>query len=228
MRDREAVGERHRGTWRPSRISIAASAFVLILALAPLPAKATETEAAMGFVRALGAETLRVLTDRDAQPAHRAARIRQLISDNFDFWRIGRFVVGSAWRKASQGQKGRFQALFKTWLLDTYARRLDGYGGEVFEVLDARPMGRRDVLVMTRIHRPGGKPVRAGWRLGTTSGRFRILDLVIEGMSMAVVQRAEFRTVIRRDGLDGLIETLAGRTAKAAASRQRQLVLNRN
>ncbi len=86
-------------------------------------------------------------------------------------------------------------------------------------VVSERPLNnKKDVYVKTRIERPSGPPIKATWRVRNTDGRLRVIDIMIEGISMAVTQRDEFAAVMRRNGIDGLLEVLRARAAKSTAT----------
>ena len=55
------------------------------------------------------------------------------------------------------------------------------------------------------------------WHVRKIDGRYRVIDIMVEGVSMAVTQRSEFASVARRDGLDGLLAILRARTANTSA-----------
>ncbi|MDP6786754.1 MAG: ABC transporter substrate-binding protein [Rhodospirillales bacterium] len=66
----------------------------------------------------------------------------------------------------------------------------------------------------SRVVQSHGAPLRADWRLTNRDGTFRILDLSMEGISMALTLRQEFSSVLRRKGgVDGLIAILREKTA---------------
>jgi phospholipid transport system substrate-binding protein len=84
-------------------------------------------------------------------------------------------------------------------------------------IISERPAGTKDVVVSTRILRPSGPPIDADWRVRTTGERYRIIDVMVEGVSMVITQRSEFAAVVQRHGLQGLIEVLRARTTKLPA-----------
>ena len=102
-------------------------------------------------------------------------------------------------------------------MLRTYTRRLGGYSGQVFKITKAEPMGKIDALVVTEIGRPSGPPLVAGWRDRGGAGVYKILDVIVQGVSMLATQRSEFASVVRSQGLDGLIEVLRVQVTKFAA-----------
>ncbi|MCH8834674.1 MAG: ABC transporter substrate-binding protein, partial [Proteobacteria bacterium] len=99
-------------------------------------------------------------------------------------------------------------------VLRTYARRLGGYAGETFKIIKAGPLGKRDALVSTEIGRSGGPPLMAGWRIRSGPNGLKILDVIVAGISMIATQRSEFRALVSRQGVDGLIEALRLRVGK--------------
>ncbi len=191
-------------------------------------AAATSAQGAAEFLHALSQRTLRVLEDKSPSPAQKEAQIRALLKENFALELIGRYVAGSAWRKATPEQRVRYQHSFKTWVLNGYVRRLAAYGGGGMKILGARALGRRDVLVSTRVFRKSGPAIRAAWRVRAMAGGYKILDVMVGGVSMTLTQRSEFAAVTRRQGMDGLIQRLHAQVAQIQAKAAGQLASSRN
>ncbi|MFQ5617600.1 MAG: phospholipid-binding protein MlaC [Rhodospirillales bacterium] len=193
---------------------------ITVACLAALPAtgagaaEKTSPKQAAHFLEKMAAETLEVLRDQGATLEQREAKVRQVLRENFDLAKIGRFVLGKAWRKATPEQRAEYQRLFSEFVLRTYARRLGGYAGETFKIVKAGPLGKRDALVSTEIGRSGGPPLMAGWRIRGGPHGFKILDVIVAGISMIATQRSEFRALVSRQGVDGLIEALRLRVGK--------------
>ena len=95
---------------------------------------------------------------------------------------------------------------------------LGGYAGETMTVVSEPAAGAKDILVHTRIDRPSEPAIEAPWRVRGQDGRRHIIDVMVEGVSMAVTQRAEFKSVIRRHGIDGLIQILDAHSSKLSAT----------
>ena len=131
----------------------------------------------------------------------REARFRTLLRDGFDLPFIARFTLGKTWRRATPNQQSEFVEAFCAYVLRTYSMRFGGYAGETMTIVSERAAGDQDVVVRTRIDRPSGAPVDARWRVRTTGGRLRIIDVMVEGISMAVTQRDEFASAIQDRGL---------------------------
>ncbi|MDP6607743.1 MAG: ABC transporter substrate-binding protein [Vicinamibacterales bacterium] len=188
---------------------------VAILVLASLPpTHALAADEAGVFVKQLGDSAIRLLTANGIADAERESRFRALFRTNFDIERIGRFTLGKHVRRADARQMAEFLKLFEDFIVVTYASRFSEYSGETFEVRSIRAEPGRDTLVLTEILRPsGGPPYRVDWQVRKKDGKLKIIDVKVEGVSMSVTQRAEFASVIQRQGgVNGLIEQLRAKT----------------
>ncbi len=164
----------------------------------------------------LGNQALEVL-GRNVNPNERVVRFRQLFSEDFDVPGIARFVLGRYWRVATPQQQQEFVGLLTNYIALAYSDRLAEYSGETLKVTGSRaaPDGS---LVSSEIVRPNGAPpARVDWLLTEHDGAYKISDVIVEGVSMAVTQRSEFASVIQRHGgqVEGLITALRQKTESA-------------
>ncbi len=190
---------------RTSAVGIALTAALWVFT--PGAADAAQNEAAR-FVKALGDEAIELLNTSDTSEEQRKIRFRSLLDEGFAVDTIARFVIGRYWRAATPQQRQEYMSLFREFVLDTYARRLDGYSGETFDVIKSRPIDETDTMVSTEIVRRNGPPIRVDYRVRIRNDGHRIVDVIVEGISLVVTQRAEFSSVINRKGLDGLLAVL--------------------
>lgn len=201
------------------RLSILAVFITLTLVVQAPDALASEKAAATKFIDRLNDSAFNVLQSQRLSPDQKETAVRKLLSENFDFNLIGKFVLGSSWRKATGDQRKEYLSLFKEYVLAIYTRRLVQYSGQKIQVVGAKAIGKRDVLVITILARPSGPPLKANWRVRSNHGEHQILDVVVAGVSMVVTQRSDFRSIIRRQGVDGLIKKLRIQVAEAAPNR---------
>jgi len=180
-------------------------------------AAGTSPQEASRFLDTLAGYALNVLRSRELTLEEREERVRSLLADNFDLPRIGRFVLGRSWRSASDKQKSEYQRLFGQFVTQVYAKRLGGYTGESFKIIKSDAYGKKDAIVLTEISRPSGPPLKAGWRVRNGAGGLKILDVMVEGVSMAATQRSEFQAVVKSHGLEGLLEMLTLKVDKYSA-----------
>ena len=181
-------------------------------------AAATDPQGAAGFVRQLAEQALALLRNTSVTLEQREASFRGLLRDGFELDFIGRFTLGRHANGLTPDQQADFREAFGEFILKTYARRLSAYSGEVFTVTGAQAAGEHDVLVSSRIDRPGGvPPLVADWRVRNFGGRYKVIDVVVQGVSMALTQRQEFASVIGASGVNGLIAQLRARADKTPA-----------
>jgi len=178
---------------------------------------ATAPDGAAQFINWLAEQAIKVLQSPNGNLSAREAALRNLLVQSFDLEFIGRFAVGRHWRKMNAEQRAEYIRLFSIYVLNTYASRFGGYSGEKFTVVDARPAGKKDAVVHSVIKRPSGPPIKADWRVRARGNQYRIIDISVEGISMAVTQRSEFSAVIKTNGVDGLVSALRARADKLPA-----------
>lgn len=193
----------------------------VFLAAAPDPAPAADADpAAAAFMQQLGTTAIRELTDPAVPLPERQARFRALLEKKFDMAAISRFVLGRYWRTASEAQRAEFQRLFEDFIVASYSARFGEYRGDAFRVVGSTVDDGGVTIVHSRINMPASsEQVRVDWRLRDRNGDFAIVDIVVEGVSMAVTQRSEFASVIQsRGGVDGLIDALRTKNSQSANS----------
>lgn len=171
------------------------------------------------FIQWLGEQALSTLRSPNVTLEQRETSFRNLMRTGFDIEFIGRFVLGRYWQQSTPEQRADYVQLFGEYLVKTYARRLGGYSGETFTIVSATPAGEQDVLVRTRIDRPGAPPLFCDWRVRVINSQYKIIDVMVEGISMAVTQRQDFGAVVQQGGMPALLTALRARTETVAAQR---------
>ena len=196
-----------------SRRFLIVSAAALPLALgAPSIASASQ-DAARGFITQLGKETVETLQSKDV--AKRRAGMEDILRRGFDFNAIGRFVLGRHWNTAQPQQREEFLKVFADFVSKSYSRRLAEEASVTgFDVTNVRDLGEGDFLIQTAIKRAIRSA--AGLRMARARGPGRspkIVDVVVEGVSLLITQRSDFASVISQNGMDGLIRSLKEKAA---------------
>jgi phospholipid transport system substrate-binding protein len=195
-------------------LAVAALALVLTSSGARAESSAVAGDAA-AFIRGFADQGTDLLADTDLEPGAREQAFRRLFRDRFAIDAISRFVVGKHWRAASAAERAEFRDLFQDYIVATYTRHMDDYAGESLKLGPARLGKARSATVSSLIVRPQGAPISVDWRLRREEGAWRIVDVVVEGVSLAIAQRSQFASVIRVSGgrLAGLLEKLRQATA---------------
>lgn len=180
------------------------------------PAQASE-QAAADFVRGLGEKALTSLTTKNLDKAEREKRVRSLLRSYFDVNTIARFTLGPNWRNATEAERNEYIKLFENMIVSTYAQRFSEYQGQELKVGTATRASERDIIVKSQIIQQGGPPVAVDWRVRGTAGNYKIIDVIVEGISMSVTQRSDFAAVIQSGGgkVEALLQSLRQRTGAA-------------
>ena len=191
-----------------------------IVLFSPLTAKAETNEFHRGageFVKSLANDAITNLTLRTLTNAEREANLRGILKSYFDVRSIGKWVLGRHWRRANARERAEYLRLFEDLIVNNYAQRFKDYSNEKIKLMGTASRGQT-AIVKSVIERAGQKPIRVDWRVTYPDGRYKIFDIVVEGVSMIQTQRSEFSSVIRRSGgkISGLIKTLKNKSGAAS------------
>ena len=178
----------------------------------PTTAKAEE------LVRSLGFEAINVLSNKSLTSTDREKEFRRLFVKGFDVDRIGQFTLGRFWRMATDAEKTDYRELFRDYVVRTYLIRFNLYSGETLKISKSRPVKEGEMIVESVIERPSGKPpVRVDWIVVNNGTEDKIIDVVVQGVSMSIPHRQEFAAVIQNGGgqVAALLSALRQRTQSA-------------
>lgn len=182
-------------------------------------AESTDKQTAADFITDLGDRAIGALTDKSLEPETRQERFRTLLREGLDLEHVGHFVLGAYRRRASEEQMETFLALLEDNIVNNYAWRFRNYSGETIEVTGVQDAPRDAAIVQTRLdQKEGAPPITVDWRVHDTEDGLKVIDIVVEGISMMVTQRDEYVGFMRTNGgIDGLIEALRKQNAALAA-----------
>lgn len=162
------------------------------------------------FLTNLGERAVDELGDSALDEAERERRFRSLFNESVDVPAIGRFVIGPHWRRATEDEKSAFLRVFEDAIVQRFLPLFAEYSGETFSIGRIRQDANNPMhlFVTTSIVQTNGEPVDVEWRVRDREGEFQILDIIAEGVSMAITLRQEYSSVIRQSGVDGLTSQL--------------------
>lgn len=169
-------------------------------------------EAAKNFVDRVSKQVLDIVKTDGLSKEQKAAKLEALFSDKVDINFVGRFVLGKHWRTATPAQQQAYLAAYKPFILKNYAGRLAKYSGQTYTLKNPRTDGDASMVTM-EINDPNGPNVIVDYRLKGTDGNFRIVDIMVENVSLLTTQRSEFNGIVESKGVDGLIEALKKQVA---------------
>jgi phospholipid transport system substrate-binding protein len=194
---------------------LGAAALLVFTPRASAQAKATPNPGQ--FLETLGHRAIETLSDTAVPMATREDEFRVLFDKGFDVPTIARFVLGRYGKKASAEQRATFVAVFQEVIAQRFLPLFSGTTSEFFKVARIQQDKKRPHIHMVTtkviVDRRKGTTSDVLWRLGQREYTFKILDVVVEGVSMAISLRSEYGSVLKQHGgdLDQLIAMLRKR-----------------
>jgi len=192
------------------------AALVWIASLTPL---AGASNGPREVIESTVAAVLGVLRDSQLSDAERHQRIETIAYGVFDFPTVSRLVLARNWKRFDEPQRKAFVQEFKFLLAINYRSRFDGYAGEEVELLGDRAEPRGDVTVRTRLTGGENDGINIDYRLREGDGRWLVIDVVVEGISIVSNYRDQFKAVLSGGkGPDDLLEKMREKNARDDAA----------
>ena len=205
---------------KQSEIKIHNVISAMLLCLAILAVVARPVVAAEGAADVVKNTSTRVLERLHAEKAQLEVSpgkiyelIYELVIPHFDFYSMSRFVLGAAWKSATEQQQKDFVEQFKTLLVRTYTNALKQYSeNEIVYHPEQTSEGSSLVLVRTEVKgAKGAGSIPIQYRMHSVDGAWKVVDVSVDGVSLVSTYRGSFASEIRSSGLDNLITRLVER-----------------
>lgn len=172
---------------------------------------------AENFVKNTTQEGLVSIINSNASQAERDARFEKLFNSALDLKFIGRFVLGRYWKTASEAQRDKFIDVYRKLNVKTWSKRFDDFKGKEFIFKGTAPSSSANqIFVNSVVPMEQAQPATVVWRVKEEKGQFKIVDIIIENVSLAITARNEYTAFIKKSpqGLDGLIADLEKKIAQ--------------
>lgn len=186
-------------------------AVIACVSLLSAPCLAAPVDDASKYIEGLGNNAIAILTDKALDKEVKSQKIEQLFRDNVDMNWIGKFVIGRFWRQINDDQKQRYLKEYETFLVRNYATRFTDYTSGSFKITDAKANSDNEFMISMQIksEEAGGDPIDVDYRVRGSKGSFKVIDIIVEGVSMLTTQRDEFTSILSSKDIDYLIEQIA-------------------
>ena len=199
--------------FRDHRRSLLAIAVALVLTA--LGTRAGAEQSPRDVVQSVSDQVLVVLADKDLSKETRREKVKAIVLDNVDFSTLSRLVLARNWSQFSPQQQQEFEREFQGHLAATYGRRLDDYHNEKVAIVGDRREPNGDWTVQTKILRGGGSnDISVDYRLRQSNGRWKMIDFIIEQVSLVANFRSQFQEIVSSGGPEHLLQVLREKTAK--------------
>ena len=175
------------------------------------------TEKAEDFIRSTTAKGVEDIINANVSDAEKDKRFYDLLNGALDMEFIGQFVLGRNWRTATPTQRADFIKVYRDLNIKTWSKRFNEFEGKNFVFKGTTPSSSKgQVFVNTEVPMDQGAPAKVLWRVREKNGNYKIVDIIIEGVSLAQASRSEYTSFIKNNpgGLDALIKDLNNKLNK--------------
>lgn len=197
------------------RKRVRAGALCAALAAAFALAAVAEAESPRALIQRTIDEVLAILRDSKKSDTQRRPELEAIARDRFDFETMSRLVLAANWKKLTPAQQTEFVDEFTRFLANDYGSRIERYEQEQVEITGERAEARGDFTIKTKIIGGKNNGALVDYRMRQKDGSWKIIDVVIEGISLVANYRDQFREVAGSGGPAVVIEKLKEKNSAA-------------
>lgn len=171
---------------------------------------AVDLNEAASFVDRFAQDGIVKILEAQVSQGEKTTRFRALFKERFDIPAIARFVLARYWRVAQPAEQDQFLKVFEDVIVYTWARRFSEYNGQTLKVTGTAPDGDDGAVVNSRIvGKSEDQSFNVSWRLRKRDDGWRVVDVIVDGVSMAITYRQEYASIVaQQGGIPGLIAQL--------------------
>lgn len=140
--------------------------------------------------------------------AGRYKKLDPVVKETFEFEAVSIIALGAHWKKLEQPQKLAFMAKLTDLSVATYAAQFKEYGGESFQFDSSQDVKGGKLLLRYNLVAPNEKPIKFEYFVGQFNGQWHIINIVVDGISDLALKKAQYTSVIDREGFDALLAKL--------------------
>ncbi len=187
---------------------------LLLTFLALVARAASAADGPRDVVLKMSDAVIAVLQEKNLSADAKREKIRTIVQSYVDFTTMSRLVLARNWSGLDDSKKAEFTEEFKQHLSVVYGRNVETYNDEKVQITGDRDEGRGDWTVQTKILRPqGGGDILVDYRLRQIDGDWKVIDLIIERVSLVSNYRSQFQDVMANGGIDKLLQLLREKNA---------------
>jgi len=191
----------------------AAGLVYVVFLVTPCVAEETSDEAVRSFVERVNEASVTLLADGPGAPARE--KTRALLGWAFDVPGMAEYALDDAWEKANDAERKELLVAFEEDIISGYLRRMSGPGTTLTFLGNRSPVDGYQ-FAASRREVPGKEDQTWIWRMRPEGKSFRIVDLLLDGLSAANSALNEYGNVFdNNDGdIKAVIAFMRSRAAK--------------
>ncbi len=166
---------------------------------------------AEAFVKKVTTEGIEEIINANVSQQVKDQRFAKLFNEALDLDFIGQFVLGRNWRTSTPEQRSAFIKVYRELNVKTWSQRFDEFKGKNFIFSGTTPSNSKNqIFVNSSVPMEQGEPAKVVWRVKQSGSNYKIVDIIIENVSLAITARNEYSSFIKNNpgGVDALIKDL--------------------
>ena len=171
--------------------------------------------AAENFIKGVTKTGIEEIINSNVSQQEKDKRFEVLFNKYLDLDFIGKFVLGRYWKTSTPEQRKGFIAAYRELNIKTWSKRFDEFKGKSFNFNGTSPSNSANqIFVNTTVNMGEGAPAKVVWRVKDTNGELKVVDIIIENVSLAITARNEYTAYIKKapGGVSDLIADLKKRS----------------
>ena len=170
-----------------------------------------DAKEAEAFVKNVTNDGIENIINAKISQQEKDARFEKLFNKALDLDFIGKFVLGRYWRTATPQQRAEFIDVYRDLNTKTWSKRFDEFKGKTFTFTGTTPSNSKNqIFVNSVVPMEQGEPAKVVWRVKQNGSSFKVVDIIIENVSLAITARNEYSGFIKNNpgGVEALIKDL--------------------
>ena len=156
------------------------------------------------FVDELVNEAINVLSDKNLNKEQKSVFVEKIALENVDIKALALYTLGVLRKSSSDEDIKNYQNSFEKYFLKSLTSRLTDYSSSKFEILGDDKKSANTTIINSKVTPlDGGPEIKIDWRIYTKNPEKPLIrDLIVEGLSMARVQKEEFASILSSNNND--------------------------
>jgi len=190
--------------------------WLVVLALPGMAAAAGTDTTPEALIQSTSENMLAVIA-RTQDRAQLLQAVETKVAPHFNFGRMTQLALGQSWSQATPAQQEALTQEFRKLLVHTYTNAfatVKERKATIKLVATAAAAGQKEVTVKTRVTPVGRQAILIDYSMELAAAGWKVLDVIVDGVSLVTNYRDSFATEIRNSGVTGLIKVLADKNGK--------------
>jgi len=181
-------------------------------------------DAAIEVVEQLHTVLLKAMQAADTMKfSERYSILEPVITESFDTPVIAKVILSRYWKDLTDQKKEDFIDLFNRQTIATYASRFDSFNNDVFRTISVKQLKKGRILVRTEIKSNNDDPVKLDYLMHKNNNQWLIISVIADGVNDLSLKRAEYSTVIKKNGYEYLVTNIEKKIAEMESKKKSDL-----